>query len=68
MRKLTSQDRQNLPADKFGLPKERKYPMTDKTHARLAIARADQQYKAGKLSAADRSKVCGKAKHILDRS
>lgn len=68
MSKLTVVERNHLSSSDFALPTERKYPITDKTHARLAIARADQQYKSGKLSAADRSKVCGKAKHILDRS
>lgn len=38
MAKLTSAQRKNLPADQFGLPEERAFPMPDEAHVRLAIA------------------------------
>lgn len=34
---LTSQERNKLPADEFGLPSQRRYPMPDKKHVLLAI-------------------------------
>ena len=34
---LTTKDRNKLPDDVFGLPKERKYPMPDEEHVRKAI-------------------------------
>lgn len=65
MTKLTSDEREDLPESKFALPKERKYPIEDKAHARNAKARAGQQEKAGKLSAADKEKVDAKADRVL---
>jgi hypothetical protein len=65
MSKLNSEEREELPKGKFALPEERKYPIEDKAHARNAKARAAQQEKAGKLSAADRKKVDAKADRVL---
>lgn len=52
-------------ASTFGLPKQRKYPMPDKSHARNAKARASQQAKAGNLSGAQKAKIDRKADRIL---
>lgn len=41
-RKLTSKVRDSLPDDDFVFPKERKYPIHDKSHARNALARVSQ--------------------------
>lgn len=38
MAKLTAKRRKRLKASTFGIPSERKYPMNDITHARLAVA------------------------------
>jgi len=65
MSKLKSEERDDLPESKFALPEERKYPIEDKAHARNAKARAAQQKKAGKLSAADKEKVDAKADRVL---
>lgn len=42
MAKLTSEQRNALPAKSFALPKERRYPIHNKTHARNALARVAQ--------------------------
>ena len=38
----TYSQRQKLPTKDFALPKERKYPVADKAHARNALARVAQ--------------------------
>ena len=65
MSKLKTEEREDLSNSKFALPEERKYPVEDKAHARNAKARAAQQEKAGKLSAADKKKVDAKADSVL---
>lgn len=62
---LTSARRKGLRGSAFGLPKERKYPMPDKSHAANAKARATQQFEKGNLSASQRSKINAKANKIL---
>ena len=59
MSKLTSKERKGLKASTFGLPKERKFPMPDKSHAANAKARAAH------LPAAEREKIDRKADKIL---
>ena len=51
MSKLTAAKKKAEPQSDFGLPKERKYPMPDASHARNAKARASQMEHEGKLSA-----------------
>jgi hypothetical protein len=65
MAKLTADARNGLGAGKFGLPKTRKYPMPDKSHAANAKARASQQEKSGKLSAGQKGSIDRKADRIL---
>ena len=60
MAKLTTAARKAIPKSEFALPGGR-YPVEDKAHARDAKARASQQEKAGRLSAADKAKVDRKA-------
>ncbi len=64
MAKLRTSARKSLPENEFALPGGR-YPVEDKAHAANAKARATQQYKAGKLSDADRAKVDRKAAAVL---
>ena len=59
MAKLTTKERKGLKASTFGLPKERKFPMPDKSHAANAKARAAH------LPAAEREKIDRKADKIL---
>jgi hypothetical protein len=63
--KLTESQRKRIPASKFGEPKERKYPMPDRSHAANAKARASQQVKKGNLSEAEKRKIDAKADKIL---
>lgn len=42
MSRLSSRERKRLPKSDFGLPKARKYPIEDKSHARNALARVSQ--------------------------
>lgn len=67
MSKLTMKERKSIPASKFGEPKERKYPMPDKSHAASAKARASQQEKKGNLSKGAEKKIDAKANKILGK-
>jgi hypothetical protein len=65
MAKLTAGERKKLAGSKFGLPGERKYPMPDKAHARLAKSDAAKEEHAGKLSEAAEGKIDRKADRML---
>ena len=65
MAKLTTKQRKKIPSDKFGLPKQRKYPMPDRSHAANAKARAQQQHDKGNLSESELKKIDRKANNIL---
>jgi predicted AAA+ superfamily ATPase len=67
MAKLGTLARQGLPAQEFGLPGRRAYPMPDKSHAANAKARATQMVNAGKLSPASKSKIDAKANRVLGK-
>jgi hypothetical protein len=67
MAKLTTKARKKIPSSEFGLPKERKYPMADKSHAANAKARATQMVNRGKLSESSKKKIVAKANKILHR-
>jgi hypothetical protein len=62
--KLTTKKRNALPASDFALP-GRRYPVNDRAHAANAKARATQQVKKGKLSAAAAARIRAKANRIL---
>lgn len=57
--------RSAIPSSKFGLPKQRKYPMPDPAHAADAKGRATQMVKKGKLSPASAASIRMKANRIL---
>ena len=65
MAELDAAHRNKLSADKFAEPKERKYPIEDKPHARNAKARAAQAVKAGRMSKAEQGKIDKKADAVL---
>ena len=67
MAKLTTKKRKSLPKSEFALPKERKYPVNDKSHAANAKARAQQQYDKGNISKSTLSKIDAKANKVLDK-
>lgn len=68
MAKLTTKQRNALPASKFAEPGARKYPMPDKEHAANAKARATQMADKGKLSKGMEKKIDAKANKILKSS
>ena len=65
MAKLMASTRNALPKSEFGMPKERKYPMENASHAANAKARATQQVAKGNLSPAMASKIRAKADRML---
>lgn len=65
MAKLTSKKRNGLPSSDFALPKERKYPVNDKSHAANAKARAQQQFDKGNISKSTLNKIDAKANKKL---
>jgi hypothetical protein len=64
---LSTEHRNSLSSEVFGLSKERKYPMPDKSHAANAKARATQQEEKGNLSASQAEIIRAKANRVLDR-
>lgn len=65
MAKLTSALRSKVPSSDFGLPKSRKYPMPDRSHAINAKARATQQAARGNLTPAQHAAIMSKANSKL---
>ena len=65
MAKLNAATRDKIPSAKFGLPKQRKYPMEDKSHAANAKARASQQKKSGRISSGQEKQIDAKANRVL---
>ena len=68
MAKLTTHDRDEIPAKKFAEPEKRAYPIEDKAHARNAKARASQAVKAGRMSKAEERKIDKKADEVMKKS
>lgn len=67
MATLTTKSRNKLKSSTFGLQKERKYPMPDKSHAKNAKARASQQEKKGNLTKSEKQKIDTKANKIIGK-
>lgn len=65
MAKLTTNVRKLLPAKEFGLPAQRKYPITDKHHAALAKGRATQQYAKGNITGGQKAAIDAKANRTI---
>lgn len=65
MAQLTPSERRRLDPSVYGLPAQKKYPVTDKKHAALAKARATQQVKKGNLSADEKARIDAKADKVL---
>ena len=42
MARLSASQRRHLPRGDFAMPKQRKYPINDRSHARNALARVSQ--------------------------
>jgi hypothetical protein len=67
MAKLTAKTRNALPKSEFALPKERKFPIPDASHAANAKARATQAVKAGRMSVSTEKKIDAKANAKLGK-
>jgi len=67
MAKLNAAARKEIPSSKFGLPKQRKYPLEDRTHQIAAKQRATQMVKKGKLSAGQAAQIRKKADRLLGK-
>ena len=67
MGKLTSKDRKSMSRSKFALPSQRKFPMPDPEHARLAIGGATRSQRAGNISAATAARIKAKARAKLGK-
>lgn len=67
MAKLKASTRDKLPKSNFALPREKKYPIENKSHAANAKARATQQYNRGNLSAGALAEIRAKANKKLDK-
>lgn len=67
MAKLTTKKRKKLPAKKFALAKERKYPIHDKMHAINAKARAKHQLDMGNLSKSKYDEIIKEANKVLNK-
>jgi len=67
MAKLHAKERNKLKSSTFGLPGERKYPMPDANHARVAKSYASKEEHAGKLSKGSMEKIDRKADSVLGK-
>ena len=69
--KLTAARRRKLPKSKFALPAKGKgkdkYPVDTPGRAANAKARATQQYKKGRITAATKARIFAKANRVLKR-
>ena len=65
MSKLTTNERDHLPAKDFAELEKRAYPIEDKAHARNAKARASQAANAGRISKAEEAKIDKRADRVL---
>lgn len=65
MSKLSSGERNNLPAKEFAGP-DRSYPIPDRSHAANAKARAQQQYNKGLISLSMLHSIDAKANKELE--
>lgn len=68
MAKITSAERKALPASKFAMPKERKYPVDTHNRAANAKARASEMEHKGKLSKSEESKIDRVADRVLGKT
>lgn len=67
MAKLKAATRAALPAKKFALPAERKYPLPDAGHAANAKSRASEMEHKGVISPATKAKIDHAADAVLRR-
>jgi hypothetical protein len=64
---LSTKSRNKLPASKFALPDERKYPVDTRARAANAKARASGAENAGRISKEVERRIDAKADRVLGR-
>jgi hypothetical protein len=64
MAKLSMAARKKMPASQYAL-KNKRFPINDKNHARVAKSFASRMSKRGQLSSGDKAKVDKKANRML---
>ncbi len=64
MAKLTTKARKAMPKKDFAGP-GKSFPVSDKTHARMAISGATRSERAGNISPSTAAKVKSKARAVL---
>ena len=62
---LSTNERNDLADEQFGLPEKRAYPMPDASHARNAKARAAEEFTRGHLSSDEKARIDRKADEML---
>lgn len=67
MAKLSSAQRNALPASKFAGP-GRSFPVNDKVHAQKAIQLAPRAVKAGSITPAQETNIDAKARNVLGQN
>jgi hypothetical protein len=66
MTHLSTNERNALADNVFGLPNKRAYPMPDASHARAAKTRAAEEFNRGNLLSTEKRRIDRKADAILD--
>lgn len=66
MARLTAKTRSKIPTGKFALP-GRRFPINDKTHARVAKSYASRMVKKGQLSGGQKATIDAKANRMLGK-
>ncbi len=67
MTKLTTRKRKAMPKKDFAGP-GKSFPISDKTHARLAVSGATRSERAGNISASEAAKIKAKARKRLKKT
>lgn len=67
MAKLTAKQRRAIPASKFALPSERRFPIQDESHARAALSGASRSAHVGNITPSQKATIFSKANKVLDR-
>ncbi len=62
---LSAAQRRAIPSKEYGLPSKRAYPIENRGHAIAAKARADEEYKAGRLTKAEYDEIVSRANAYL---
>lgn len=65
MAKLSLRQRAKLPGDKFALPKQRGWPVHDKSHAKFALTQVGRSLRKGNISTGQAARIRARANQTL---